>query len=108
MMSRKSNRPSPGGHGLKRPDRSLTKDELAATAVACFENAENLLSDARLLSESGRHARVATLTCTAIEELAKAQVCEGLYSDRINSRKYKDPGKFWTFWRNLLELCSSR
>lgn len=86
--------------GLRRPDRELTWLELAAGARASFENAEDLLSDARLLYDSGRNARAVSLACMAHEEIAKATVCEALHAARPGYDKYREPAVFWRFWRD--------
>ncbi len=81
-----------------RPTRALIKIELAAAARACLENARELSADARALLDMGRSVRAVALACVAVEELAKAQVCQILYHGEPGRYRYEDPAKFWEFW----------
>src|SRR5215467_12008824 len=56
------------------PVQAARCEELAATAVAAAENAQDLLADAELLAGAGRNARAYALAAHSVESVGKALV----------------------------------
>jgi len=74
--------------------RRLGSNELRELRVACWNNADRLLKDAKLLLEQGRHASGFFLSFTALEELAKYLfVCDyitGIVSEKEFRESFVD------------------
>lgn len=78
---------------------SISAKELVVGMIACRDNARELIDEADILTEHGRHARAYALLHTACEELGKFAVLEigalGLLSGR--APKWK---RFWQRFRS--------
>lgn len=85
-------RPTPKVHRGR-----LSEEQLLEGARCVSRNAEELLADAKLLFENGRHARAASLAILALEETFKGQMLflYPLVRDDPEGRK-----QFWRAWRD--------
>ncbi|MFM0072624.1 AbiV family abortive infection protein [Paraburkholderia sediminicola] len=77
----------------------LTLVQVAFGMQKCRGNASELLTDAALLADKGRHARAYTLAHTACEELAKFFVLQ-LAGKRIVQANAPDWKRFWRRFRS--------
>lgn len=77
----------------------LTLAQISLGMLKCRENASELLSDAALLADEGRHARAYTLAHTACEELAKFFVLQ-LAGKRVAQANPLDWKRFWRRFRS--------
>lgn len=79
------------------PPKALTAEALIRGMIACRANAQELIADADVLSENGRHARAYALLHTACEELGKFSVLEigaiGIFRGK--------PPKWKRFWQRF-------
>lgn len=81
------------------PPKALTTDALIHGMIACRTNAHDLIADADVLSESGRHARAYALLYTACEELGKFSVLE-IGAKGIFRGKPPEWKRFWQRFRS--------
>ncbi len=75
----------------------LTDEELMEGARTISRNAEELLEDARLLFENGRHARAASLAILALEESFKRLM---LFVHPLVREDQQGRKEFWRAWRD--------
>lgn len=66
---------SPRADDVGMSKHELIGDQLLETARAAAQNAQELLADAQLLQDHGRHARAFVLAVAAGEEVGKAMAC---------------------------------
>jgi AbiV family abortive infection protein len=73
-----------GGLGVQRLPKSEAPPEVRDAAWDTYKRAHNnaadLVEDAHVLRESGRHARAFALACTALEEIGKSQFAADVYT----------------------------
>lgn len=81
------------------PPKALTTETLIHGMIACRTNAHELIADADVLSESGRHARAYALLYTACEELGKFSVLE-IGARGIFRGKPPEWKRFWQRFRS--------
>ena len=81
------------------PPQALTAETLIHGMIACRTNAQELITDADVLSESGRHARAYALLYTACEELGKFSVLE-IGARGILGGKPPQWKRFWQRFRS--------
>ena len=82
----------------KRGKRGLTLRELRVSALVCFRNAEELLSDAELLFLNHRYARAIFLSCIGTEEVGKAVLCLDLFESNYQFDNEDNIKDFWLSW----------
>jgi AbiV family abortive infection protein len=75
----------------------LTKEQLLQGARAAFQNAKDLVEDARVLRRARRYARVYALSHMAEEELSKTALLLGVAWEVVDGREVQWPA----FWRAL-------
>src|SRR5258707_14568883 len=76
-----------------RAVKAASRPELIACAAATAENALDLLEDAQLLTDAGRHARAYSLAVLAGEEFGKALSMVGLAAMAANVRAAAPGGR---------------
>jgi AbiV family abortive infection protein len=85
------------------PQRVLEPQELRLGAIHCFENAQDLLEEARLLLANKSFARTCALAAVGFEELSKARVCAGLLANDPDLATFQRREIFWDFWNSHVE-----
>lgn len=75
----------------------LLDEQLLEGVVTISQNAEELLSDARLLFENGRYARAASLAVLALEESFKRLM---LFMYPLIREDRQGQKEFWKVWRD--------
>ena len=79
-----------------RAVKAASRPELLACAAAAAENAQDLLDDAELLSDAGRHARAYSLAVLAVEEFGKATSLLALAAMPETSGRRHQSGGCWS------------
>ncbi len=83
-----------------RAVKAASRPELIACAAATAENALDLLEDAQLLTDAGRHARAYSLAVLAVEEFGKAISMVALAAMPANVRAQAPVGRMLE-WHQL-------